>query len=146
MTTADEPPCKDPLASLTGYVLRRASTAALADLNQRLAPLELRHADVSLFLLIESSAGITQSEAGRILDIQRANMTPFVARLRRRGLIECRRVDGRSQALALTSSGRSLLSKAQRVVEACERSLLARVPKEMRPMVLPILLMLWNRR
>ncbi len=99
---------KDPLLDLPGYVLRRASAAALAALNERLAPLELRHADVALLMLIEASPGLTQSHAGRILDIQRANMVPFVGRLEGRGIIERRQVDGRSQALDLTGSGRML--------------------------------------
>ena len=135
----------DPLARLPGYVLRRASTAALAELNQRLAPLDLRHADVALLMLVDQCPGMTQSEAGRILDVQRANMVPFVSRLRRRGLLERRRVDGRSHALALTGSGRSLLSKARALVAAHERAMLDRVPRAMRQLVLPILLALWNR-
>jgi DNA-binding MarR family transcriptional regulator len=146
MTTAIDRRSKDPLAELPGYVLRRASAAALAELNQRLAPLGLRHADVALLLLVDSRPGMTQSDAGRILDVQRANMVPFVGRLRRRGLIERRRVDGRSQALALTGSGCSLLARARAVVEAHERALIDRVPRKMRPMVLPILLALWDRR
>ena len=136
---------KDPLVSLAGYVLRRASALALAELNQRLAPLSLRHADVAMLMLIESSPGITQSHAGRVLDIQRANMAPFVARLEGRGVIERRRVDRRSQALALTRRGRALLGRARRVVAAHEATLLKRVPVKLRPMVLPILMALWDR-
>jgi len=136
---------KDPLVNLAGYVLRRASAVALAELNQRLAPLSLRHADVAMLMLIESSPGITQSHAGRVLDIQRANMAPFVARLEGRGVIERRQVDRRSQALALTRRGRALLGKARRVVAAHEATLLKRVPVKLRPMVLPILMALWNR-
>src|SRR2546421_640045 len=56
--------------------------------NQRLARLDLRHADVAMLMLIESSPGITQSQAGRVLDIQRANMVPFVARLEGRGVLQ----------------------------------------------------------
>ncbi len=136
---------KDPLLNLPGYVLRRASAAALAALNERLAPLELRHADVALLMLIEASPGLTQSRAGRILDIQRANMVPFVGRLEGRGIIERRQVDGRSQALDLTGSGRMLLAKARRVVAAHEAALLKRVPKKLRPSVLPVLTALWGR-
>jgi len=136
---------KDPLVNLAGYVLRRASAVALAELNQRLAPLNLRHADVAMLMLIESVPGITQSHAGRVLDIQRANMAPFVGRLEGRGVIERRQVDRRSQALALTRRGRALLSKARRVVAAHEATLLKRVPVKLRPMVLPILMALWNR-
>jgi DNA-binding MarR family transcriptional regulator len=135
---------KDPLSRLPGYVLRRASAAALADLNRRLEPLKLRHAEVAFLLLIGSSPGISQSEAGRTLDIQRANMAPFVARLRRRGLVDRTQVDGRSQALKLTSAGRSMLARARRIVAGFEASLLERVPEKMRPMVLPILMALWK--
>ena len=135
---------KDPLAKLCGYLLQRASAAALADLNRRLAPLGLRHAGVAMLMLIEARPGITQSQAGRILDIQRANMVPFVARLEALGVIRRKRVDGRSQALELTSRGRVLLERARRVVQTHEGILLGRVPQELRPVVLPVLMALWS--
>ena len=135
---------KDPLVKLCGYLLQRASAAALADLNRRLAPLGLRHAGVAMLMLIEAQPGITQSQAGRILDIQRANMVPFVARLEALGVLRRRRVDGRSQALELTSRGRVLLERARRVVQAHEAILLSRVPRELRPAVLPVLTALWS--
>ena len=135
---------KDPLAKLCGYLLQRASAAALADLNRRLAPLGLRHAGVAMLMLIEARPGITQSQAGRILDIQRANMVPFVVRLETLGVIRRKRVDGRSQALGLTSRGRVLLERARRVVQAHEGTLLGRVPEELRPVVLPVLMALWS--
>jgi DNA-binding MarR family transcriptional regulator len=135
---------KDPLRTLSGYLLQRAAASALAELNQRLAPLGLRHAGVAMLMLIEARPGITQSQAGRILDIQRANMVPFVARLEGLGVIRRRQVDGRSQALELTSRGRMLLERARRIVTAHEAELLERVPEELRPMVLPVLLALWQ--
>jgi DNA-binding MarR family transcriptional regulator len=135
----------DPLTSLPGYVLRRASAATLSELNQRLAPLDLRHSDVAFLLLIDTTPGITQSEVGRLLDIQRANTVAFVARLEARNLIERTRVDGRSQALHLTPAGQALIRQARRIIEDYEAALLDRVPAEWRHMVLPILLALWNR-
>jgi DNA-binding MarR family transcriptional regulator len=135
---------KDPLAKLTGYVLRRASAATLAELNLRLARLDLRHTDAAFLLLIAANPGMTQSEAGRILDIQRANMVPFVGRLEARGLIRRSQVDGRSQALKLTGSGRALFAKARAVVVKYETALIKRVPAKWRPMVAPILMALWD--
>ena len=134
----------DPLLRLCGYLLRRASSAAVAALNRRLAPLKLRHADVALLMLIDSCPGMTQSQAGRVLDIKRANMVAFVARLEARGLIRRRRVDGRSQALDLTGGGRMLLKRARRVVDAHEATLLRGVPEALRPQVLPVLKALWR--
>jgi DNA-binding MarR family transcriptional regulator len=135
---------KDPLITLCGYLLHRAAASALAELNQRLAPLGLRHAGVALLMLLEAHPGMTQSQAGRMLDIQRANMVPFVARLEGLGVIRRRQVDGRSQALELTSRGRLLLGRARRVVGAHEAELLERVPEKLRPMVLPVLTALWR--
>ena len=135
---------KDPLAKLCGYLLQRASTAALTDLNRRLAPLGLRHAGVAMLMLIEARPGITQSQAGRILDIQRANMVAFVARLEALGVIRRKPVDGRSQALELTSRGRVVLERARRVVQAHDATLIGRVPQELRPVVLPVLMALWS--
>jgi DNA-binding MarR family transcriptional regulator len=136
---------KDPLLMLPGYVLRRASVAAVAALNARLRVLGMRHADVALLMLIDASPALTQSQAGRVLDIQRANMVPFIARLESRGLIARRQVDGRSQALALTRGGRIVLAKARRIVAAHEAGLLRRVPKRLRALVLPVLTALWGR-
>src|ERR1700751_4971312 len=135
---------KDPLVTLCGSLLQRASPAALAELNQRLAPLGVRHAGVAMLMLVEAHPGITQSHAGRILDIQRANMVPFVARLEKLGVIRRRQVDGRSQALELTGRGRMLLERARRVVVAHEAELIARVPEKLRPMVQPVLMALWQ--
>ena len=135
---------KDPLVTLCGYLLQRAASSALAELNLRLAPLGLRHAGVALLMLIEARPGITQSQAGRTLDIQRANMVPFVARLEGLGVIRRRQVDGRSQALELTSRGRLLLERARRVVAVHEAELLERVPEKLRPMVMPVLTALWQ--
>ena len=134
----------DPLTRYPGYVLRRASAAALTTLNERLAPLQLRHADVALLMLIEATPGISQSQAGRILEIQRANMVPFIARLEKKALIERQQIDGRSRALQLTPSGQFTLAQARRLVDAYEMELLSQVPEPLRVHVLPILIALWG--
>ncbi len=135
---------QDPLARYPGYVLRRASAAALAKLNERLEPLHLRHADVALLMLIDAQPGVSQSQAGRILDIQRANMVPFIARLEKQGLIERQQIDGRSRALQLTPNGQSILTQARQRVDDYEMALLNQVPASLRAHVLPILMALWG--
>ena len=118
--------------------------AALSDLNSRLAKHELRHADFALLRLIRGNPGINQAEAGRALEIQRPNMATLVAKLEKRGVIERKPIDRRSQALQLTASGRALVKKASAAVDACERDLIEKVPAELRPMVMPVLLALWQ--
>lgn len=134
----------DPLVNLPGYLLRRASAAALVELNQRLAMFGLHHTDVSLLLLIQANPGITQSEAGRILGIQRANMVSFVNRLQKPGWIERKPVDGRSQGLLLSAVGIRITERAGRLIEDFEVQLLARVPAALQPHVRPILHYLWT--
>ena len=134
----------DPLVELPGYVLRRASGAAASDLHRRLDAVDLRQADFAFMAVINRNPGITQSEAGRILDIKRANMVAFAARLEERKLLSRKRADGRSQALTLTARGRATLEKAHKIVLDFEADLVAGVPESMRPMVLPVLTALWN--
>jgi DNA-binding MarR family transcriptional regulator len=135
----------DPLSSLPGYLLRRASSSSLAALNQRLSPLHLRHSDASLLLLIEANPGMTQSAAGRMLDIQRANMVPIIARFEGQNLVIRRQVDGRSQGLSLTAHGEGVVQEVRHVIETYEAQLMAQVPPDMQPHVVPILRALWEK-
>jgi len=135
---------QDPLSSLPGYLLRRASSSAIAELNQRLAEIDINHTDVSLLILIDANAGLTQSDAARMLGMQRANMVGLVARLEGRGLLVRERVDGRSQALSLSATGKTIFARASSIVGAFEASLLKRVPADLRPYAVPILQYLWG--
>lgn len=134
----------DPLSSLPGYVLSRAAAASLAELNRRLAKIGLRHSDVSLLILVKSNPRLTQSDAGKMLDIQRANMVPLVSRLLDLSLISKEPVDGRSQGLLLTSKGKKLMKEAQAIVDHHEVQLQLSIPERLRPHLLPILHALWD--
>lgn len=137
---------KDPLSSLPGYLLRRASTAALTELNQRLGDIEINHADASLLMLIGHNPGVTQSEAGRVLGIQRANMVPLIARNEGRGWLIRQQVDGRSQGLSLSPEGEVMRRRARGVIDSFEARLMERVPQELRQHVVPILRHLWGEQ
>ena len=137
------PEMKDPLRSLPGYALRRASAAMLADLGERLAPLDLRHTDASILLLVEANPGLTQAAIGRALDIQRANMVPIAARLEERGLVARCPVNGRSHGLALTKAGETLMLGVHDVVNAHEQALIDRIPPADRPAFAAALEALW---
>ncbi len=134
----------DPLSSLPGYVLSRAAAASLAELNKRLGKIGLRHSDVSLLILVKANPGLTQSDAGKLLDIQRANMVPLVSRLLDQSLISKEPVDGRSQGLLLTAKGKKLLRAAQAVIDDHEVRLQQSIPEDLRPHLLPILHALWD--
>ena len=112
------------LESLLGYQIRRASAAILADLAQSLAGLDLKITEASVMILIEERPDATQSDLGRMLGIQRANMAPLAATLTERGLIERTRADGRSQGLRLTDRGSDLVEAVRgRIIEHDARML-----------------------
>jgi DNA-binding MarR family transcriptional regulator len=135
---------RDPLPSLPGYALRRAANATAAELAGRLTELGLRQSDVSVLILIAENPGVTASAIGRALDIQRANMVPLLNRLEDLGLIERAPIDRKSRGLRLTAHGQERLTAARGVVEAFEADLIARVPPEHRPHLLPALEALWR--
>ena len=134
----------DPLKDLPGYALRRASAAAMQSLARGLRPLDLRPAEASVLMVIESNPNISQSEIGRMLDIAGANMAPLVGRLEKRELVERRPVDGRSHGLQLTAAGRALNLRAKKVMQSHEEQLLRKIPANTQAAFLSALHALWD--
>ncbi|MFM5925205.1 MAG: MarR family winged helix-turn-helix transcriptional regulator [Novosphingobium sp.] len=135
---------KDPLLDLPGYSLRRAANAVMGEFVTRLDPLGLRLSDVSILLLIEANPGITASQIGRMLDIQRANMVPLIGRIEKTGLVSRAPIDGKSHGLRLTDAGSATLRQARTVIEKFEDDLIGRVPEPHRPHFKPALDALWR--
>lgn len=134
----------DPLASLPGYALRRAANAMMAELAERLAPIDLRISDASLLLLVGDRDDMTSSEIGRVLDIQRANMVPLLNRLESAGLVSRRPLDRKSIAIILTAEGKAALRNVRAITGAFEEDLMNRIAEEHRPHFLPALRALWS--
>lgn len=128
-----------PLNDLPGYALRRAANAMMAELAARLEPLGLRIAEASVLLLIAGRRDLTSSEIGKVLDIQRANMAPLLARLEAAGLIRREPLDRKSQAILLSATGEERLHAVRAITGAFENDLLGRIPEVHRPHLLPAL-------
>lgn len=122
----------DPFDLLLGYQIRRLSVVVMADLAAALAPLGIKPAVASVLFAIAAQDGLTQSDIGRMLGIQRANMAPLIAGMLRQGLIERDALDGRSQALRLSAAGRALQQEAWRVVRAHEDRLFSSLTDDQR--------------
>ena len=101
----------DLLEALIGYRLRRASSAVNSHFKQAMGELAVRPVGFSLLAVIGRNPGIGQSELGRALGIQRANMAPLAADLRERGLVvsSASSDDRRTRRLTLTDAGERLL-------------------------------------
>ncbi|WP_459675145.1 MarR family winged helix-turn-helix transcriptional regulator [Acidisoma sp. 7E03] len=105
---------------LLGYQLRRASFAMLSDLSAGIGKLDLRITEMSVLMVIQANPDITQSDIGRVLGIQRANMVPLVTQLERRALISRGETRGRAQSLRLTLEGEDLVQRCRAAIAAHE--------------------------
>lgn len=145
MTTAATT-LRNPLEDLIGYQLRRASSASMGVLVRDLEVCGLKPVEASVLILIDANSGVTQSEVGRVLSIQRANMAPMVASFDRRGLLRRKRLDGRSHGLEITSEGRVIAAQARAVMHAHDAALLAAIPAEALEGTISALDALWRQR
>ncbi len=136
--------CADPFAGLLGYHLRRLSVLVMADFTEALAPLGLKPAEASVLYAVGGTAGLTQSEVGKMLGIQRANMAPLIAGLMQRGLVERDRVDGRSQALRLSAAGEAARAAAWAANLAHEDRIFGSLGKAARARMAAQLRALWH--
>ena len=130
---------QDPLSALPGYLLRRAANTMMAELQSRLLKIGLRISDASVLLLIAENRQLTSSEIGKILDIQRANMVPLLARLEAANLINRQPIDRKSQAIVLTSAGLKVLAQVKELTAKFEADLVDRIPAEHRDHFIPAL-------
>lgn len=134
---------RDVLANLPGYALRRAANTMMSELAGRLAVVDMRVSDASVMMMLGATPGITASEVGRALDIERANMVPLLNRLDDAGLIERKPLDRKSLGIRLTREGEERLSRIREIVDRFEQDLIDRIPLEHRDHFLPALKALW---
>lgn len=95
----------DPLHGTVGWELRRASGAVMNALGAEIEPLGLRTSEATMLLLIGTNPGSTQSDVGRAMRVQPANMVPLINKLVSAGLVERIPGIGRALALHLTAEG-----------------------------------------
>lgn len=116
------------LDGLVGYWLRRASNVMAADFARAVQEAGgLRSVLVSILAVISANPGIGQTQLGRALNIQRANMVPLLSTLIDEGLIrrEASAEDKRVFELYLTPEGTAKLEATQALILAHEKRLLS---------------------
>jgi len=117
---------------------------SMSGLASRLADLDLRISDATVLLVIVSNPGVRQSAICKALDIARANIAPLIARLDKRSLIDRKPLDGRSHGLELTPEGQRVAAQVMTIVEEHERSILHKIPEELREPFMQALGHLWQ--
>jgi DNA-binding MarR family transcriptional regulator len=116
----------------------------MADFTEALAPLGLKPAEASVLYAVAATPGLTQSDVGKMLGIQRANMAPLIAGLIQHGLVERDRVDGRSQALRLTAAGEAARIAAAQANQIHEERMFGILGKPARARMAAQLRSLWQ--
>lgn len=127
------------LPGLLGFALRRAQVAVFADFA-RAVP-ELTPGQFGVLTLIEQNAGLSQSELGEALGVDRSTVVATLDRLESRGLLARTPSpsDRRAHALKLTAAGRDLLTDAARRIAAHEARIAASLSADERRRLMALL-------
>lgn len=107
--------------ALVGYNLRRAYAALLQHFNTYFSQFDIRPVQFTLLGHLYSNPDASQSQVGKTLDIQRANLVTLLDELEQRGLLrrEPSLDDKRSRVLNLTPEGKRL---TEQLLEINEKS------------------------
>jgi DNA-binding MarR family transcriptional regulator len=113
------------LTGLIGFHLRLAQIAVSRDFATTLDTLDVTPGIFAVLVLIDTNAGLKQTELANAVGLDRSSMVAVIDNLERRGLVRRLAVatDRRANALRLTAAGKDLLKKAKRLVAAHEARL-----------------------
>jgi DNA-binding MarR family transcriptional regulator len=110
------------LHEVIGYQIAQASIATLGVFHRAAgASLELRAVEFTILVLIKENPGGTAARLARALAVSAPNITMWLDKLERRGLVrrEASETDRRTQHLHVTDKGRRIADEAmQRLIEA----------------------------
>lgn len=110
------------LETLLGYSVRRAQMRVFQDFEAEMNELGLTPGQLGALFLIEANRGLSQSELGTALGIDRSSVVPLIDRLQRRGWVRraARASDRRAHALELAPAGIALLERLMPRLQAHE--------------------------
>ena len=134
------------LPDLVGYNLRRAQIAVFQNFRAATADFDITPGQLGVLILIDSNDGLSQSELGDALGIDRSTMVAVIDRLERRDLVvrAPSPADRRSYALRLSDVGATLLQSIMPAVLAHERSVTESLSDEERAVLVKLLAKLAN--
>ena len=113
------------LSSLLGYNLRRAQVAVFQNFTELVGASELTPGQFGVLVVIDANPGLSQTQLGNALGIDRSTVVAVIDRLESRGLVAHQPSphDRRSHALHLSDSGHATLRRVTDRVRAHEREI-----------------------
>jgi DNA-binding MarR family transcriptional regulator len=129
------------LNTLIGYRLRRATKAVYSHIDRALADTGVRQMQFGLMAILDETPGIRQGEAGKHLQVQRANMVALVEELVVSGLVDRRTAgdDRRALSLRLTEKGKRTYRRCLQRIQELEEKLFADFAEDDRKQLLSLL-------
>jgi len=111
------------LKSLLGYHLRRAQIAVFQHFVETTGAAEITPGQFGVLTVIDGNPGLSQTQLGNALGIDRSTVVVVIDRLEARGLVirAPQPNDRRSHALRLSETGAQLLRQLEAQVRAHER-------------------------
>jgi MarR family transcriptional regulator, organic hydroperoxide resistance regulator len=131
----------------TGLLLRRAHRSLARVLKPHFAPYSVSVAGFNVLFILWHGTDVTQAELPKLVDIDKATLTPIIDALERERLIQRRQdpVDRRRNNLFLTPRGRELEGPLMTLAtEAVAAALYGVAPEEVATMRRGLLAMLQN--
>src|SRR6266849_10145696 len=113
------------LTSLLGYHLRRAQVAVFQHFAAAMGEAEITPGQFGVLTVIDANPGLSQTQLGNALGIDRSTVVAVIDRLESRGLLtrEPSPNDRRSHALHLSRAGAEALTRLSERVRAHEQTI-----------------------
>lgn len=113
------------LPELVGYNLRKAQIAVFQNFQAAVSPHDITPGQFGVLTLIRENSGLSQSELGTAVGIDRSTMVAVIDRLESRGLVVRAPSprDRRSYALRLSPEGERLLDDVVPRIRAHEKTM-----------------------
>lgn len=120
------------LPSLLGYALRRAQVAVFQNFTEVVGASELTPGQFGVLVVIDANPGLSQTQLGNALGIDRSTVVAVIDRLETRGLVARQAApnDRRSHALRLSDAGKTTLRRLTERVHAHERAITRHLSSE----------------
>ncbi|MEP7099800.1 MAG: MarR family transcriptional regulator [Burkholderiales bacterium] len=130
------------LTHLVGYAASRAAITMKRVFAKNFEPLDLKVVEFSILMLVAANPHVNQKQIGEALDISAPNMAVTLDRLVERGWVERVRStkDRRAMHIHLTSSGRGLVERAEKIAATMEGPALRALSSAERALLIELLL------
>jgi MarR family transcriptional regulator, lower aerobic nicotinate degradation pathway regulator len=125
---------KQDIYSRPGHLVRRLQQIAVAIFMEETAEFDITPVQYSALLAVRNHAAIDQTSLMKIIAFDRSTIGDVVKRLENKRLIKraTNGADRRTKLLYITPSGRRLLSKVKKAVDAAQDRIVAPLSREER--------------